>query len=181
MREQLTERGDKCDANQRSLDIKGLQSDRQLKRHLKRRSDIDWVSIQAILIYCLLTLLAYPAVFWSINPGIMSDSFLGASYFIFCAFICLISIAYILFSCACTGSSASLTQKATSIVLLLLVIENVFMSLDSIDNLEKWIALDFIDTVIHGNSNWAVPLGMSDLAFLIIGISCFTKLSWRRS
>lgn len=179
MKEQLTERGDKCDENQQSQVTRAQAEESQLKKFLRKKSDVDTVSVQAILIYCLLTLIAYPGFFASVSHYVMADSFLGGFYFLYCALICLVSISYILHSCMVRNSKPLVTQKITSVVLLLLVVENVFMALDSVSNLEQWITLDLIDTIIHGHSEWIVPLGMSDLAFLIIGISCFINLPSR--
>lgn len=166
-----TERESKCDAKQRSLVQRVLVTTKSLRTRLSNR---DGVALNSILMYWALTYSIYPLTFGFdfMNSNVYWDNGLGAVYFLLCSLIPLLSIVYIFYSSAFISVKATTLQKAASIVLLLLVVENVFMAIDAIDNLETWTTLEMIDTFIHGDSDWIVPFGASDLVLAGIGVMC---------
>lgn len=170
-----TKRESKCVEMSKVQDVK--QTDTRKNPARKLRSSIDWLALQSILIYWLLTWLAYPAFFGFNNSAVslgfsneivFAGAYLRSVYFIFCATCPLVAILYIFHSYFVILRPVTTCQKATVFTFLLMTIENVLMAFDAVSNLHTSKTLLYIDSIIQGSSASSVPFGLSDILLVVI-------------
>jgi hypothetical protein len=170
-----TKRKSKCEEMSKVQDVKQTVTRKNLARKL--RSSIDWLALQAIFLYWVLTWLSYPAFFGfnnsvvslgSSNGIVFAGSYLRSVYFLFCATCPLVAILYIFHSYFVILRPVTACQKATVFTFLLMTIENVLMAFDALSNLHTSKALLYIDSIIQGPSASIVPFGLSDILLVVI-------------
>ena len=133
--------------------------------------------LTSLVIYYAATLFLFPMFYGFYDPNFeyLSGSFNLAAYRFICSLIPLFCMAYLACKLLLDSQNATRITKILSVVYFGLVINNVVMAIDAVENLEQWIALDNLDTFIHGSSDWIIPFGASDFALVTLGVLCLLR------
>lgn len=179
MNVQLIERGTKWfDANLRSQEKKTEDTVRHQSKCFvgqgwrKMKNELE-----SILIYYVAMFSIFPLSYGFHDSALnyQAGSVSLAIYFLSCALITLFCLSYVAIKLLLDSKNATRITKALSVIYFLLIINNVFMAVDAIEHMEQWTALDTLDTLINGSSDWLIPVGLADLVLIVIGVLCLRK------